>query len=657
MALPGAEARVWGAGEGTVRYRLLVTLGVLVVASAAALLVAVARGRRYRPNVIFICVDTLRGDHVHAAGYPRDTTPNLDALIRRSVYFRRAYSQYTSTWLSVGSYFSSRHPHDFYDGTARYHLRSARPPTFIVPPQFPVMPEYFHRRGYYTVAVTANPNLTAEYGYARGFDELHVMSGDPRDPEGLTQYARADKLNEAVLERYEAVMRQKQPFFLYLHYMDPHMPYLAPEPFKGRYRKGLKKSPRLDAANVPAGRGYEYYATLTDEDVAYMTACHDEEIRYFDDRFGRLLAAFEERGALDDTVLILTADHGEQFLEHGLFGHDNACHVEEVHVPLLIHGKRFKPRMVDRPVGLISLWPTLAELIEDDPQALRYAQGVSILPELEGRARPRAGAASAEPRVISEGKGSISLRTDRYSYVLYSNPQHVFPVGAWRPGQVDPPEVWHRLYRIDRDPDERNDLFASDRETVARLHFALATKAAPAVSRDYWFGEDDLAPWFGGSRGDLDNALEISTDGALQCRLTRPQGADHFSLRAANSSDQPGVVRLRITTQANSWYYLAAAYSVAPHRAVGFETYDGPDRIFDETTAPDRSTGRGLWRRALPINTGQATLALTVPPRAAVRVDELYAIQLHFLKPGPKGPRRGLSDQSRERLRGLGYME
>lgn len=333
------------------------------------------------PSVIIVLIDTLRSDHLGCYGYTRDTSPNIDRWAQEAIVFEQAIAQASWTKPSVASIFSGLYPTVHRTGGGWHVRREVRgdslvmvpaPPeapgtTAKLPPGVVTLAEVFREAGYRTVSFTANRLIGRDYNYGQGF-ETYRFCNDPH----VTSNAIA------WLEEHG-----REPFFLYLHYMAPHAPYDPPPEFD-RFTTGedpfdLPPGDLKDAINFTRTR------TLTQEDVRDLVDQYDGEILFSDDQFARLLAKLEELDLRDQTIIALTADHGEEFLEHGMVWHESVHLYEElIHVPLIIDppGAQVAGRRAAEPVMLIDLGPTLFEMAGLPVPA--EMQGRSFAPLLRG---------------------------------------------------------------------------------------------------------------------------------------------------------------------------------------------------------------------------------------------------------------------------------
>lgn len=329
--------------------------------------------RARRPNVVLVVLDAVRRDHLSCYGHGRPTTPNIDRLAAEGTRYTRAWAASCWTIPAHASLFTGTYPSTH---GADMGMRS-------LPADIPTLAEVLAGRGYRTASFSANGFITGHTGLARGFRrsvDVEGLRGNPDTAAGrviraLHRRWRAwtardrgtRRATRGALEWIDSGDR-RDPFFLFLNYMDCHLPY----GLKGEERYAFVPDGRREAADaalqdpfaVMAGR-----ATLTGEDVALLEALYDGCLRYMDRHLGRIVDRLEARGALEDTVLVVTSDHGESFGEHGLFDHQYGLYEPLLSVPLVIRwpagaGEREGGRgTVDaRLAQHVDLFPTLAAL-------------------------------------------------------------------------------------------------------------------------------------------------------------------------------------------------------------------------------------------------------------------------------------------------------
>lgn len=347
---------------------------LLVLAGVnAGAVVLVDRAPRPRLNVLLITIDALRADHLGVYGYPRPTSPNIDRLAGQGVLFRRAASQWPLTSPSFAALMSSTYGHT--NGLIRNTAQRM--------PDRPLMlAELLKAGGYSTWAAVGNVNLARFFNFDQGFDTYRELWR--ADDEQKTE--RTTDVGLGLLKRASA----EKPFFLWLHFFDPHARYDPPQPFDrmfvgDRYFDGSWRVPLYKGEETDLGGISSKVSLGTEDRVAYYVAQYDAEIRYVDEQVGLLLKALADRGLADDTLVVLTADHGESlgdhnyFFEHGRFPYDDC-----VHVPLIVRAPGFaRPGVAVRsPVQSIDIVPTILDLagLPSDPEA----EGKSLRPLLRG---------------------------------------------------------------------------------------------------------------------------------------------------------------------------------------------------------------------------------------------------------------------------------
>lgn len=302
-----------------------------------------------RPSILLVSLDTLRADHVGAYGARRPTTPRLDALIEDAVVFERAYSTFPST---TGSHMSMLTSLPVCAHGLIY-------PTVELPAAIPTVTEQLAARGYATVAITEDGLIKGEAGFDRGFDRYRDLDPNPPSAGGLGVFPTGIALASAWLRN-----RGPEPFFMFLHTYQPHIPYKIPP-----YLRGLFTAP---------GDAPEWQRQEADYDIG---------VRYTDELLGGFLDFLEASGLLGRIVLVITADHGTEFGERGGYGHARGVHTEQLHVPLIVHHRQFgPPRRISGIVSLLDLGPTFLELA--GAAVPKGFTGTSLVSVLRGTSEP-----------------------------------------------------------------------------------------------------------------------------------------------------------------------------------------------------------------------------------------------------------------------------
>ena len=406
-------------------------------------------------SVLLITIDTLRADHLGCYGYRRGSTPTIDALAKQARQFDYAFSAVPSTLPSHAALLTGTYP--FYNGVRDQ-------PGFRLSDNIPTLAEDFARAGYATAAVVGAPVLSRRFGLSRGFDEYNDAFGASTE-ELEAVMPDIKRPAESVVQLGLAWLDSKRagkPYFLWLHFYDPHMPYVAPEPYRSRF----------------ADRPY------------------DGEIAYADSALGTLFAGLRKRGLFESTVIALTADHGEGLGDHHESTHSYFIYDSTLRVPLLVKAAREalgvrqsvgtaapgkSPALqaahltgVKTPVSLVDLAPTLLRLA--GMKVPSGMQGTDLSASILAGEEPRAHPVYAETMYPLLHLGWNPLRAlitqtpggDVEKYIQAPHPE---------------------LYNLSSDPGEmRNECSSSPAEAAARREQLEAfvkthTPARPASSR------------------------------------------------------------------------------------------------------------------------------------------------------------------------------
>lgn len=392
---------------------------------------------RRDPNVLILVIDALRPDHLGCYGYARPTSPALDALARHGVLFADATSPSSYTRAAVPSIFTSVHP-------AAHGVFSQGRQVEVLSDEYVTLAETLKARGYRTAAFMPNPSLHRTFNFDQGFD-LYDDNFPAGDGPFHEVFETARKINERTL-RWLRADREK-PFFAYLHYRDVHGPYSPPPPYDTMFPKAGEGRPLTRAEYV--AQPLDIRRPVRYRDLDSYVGQYDGEIRYTDDQIARLLEALEKEGFLEETVIFVTADHGEAFLEHGLWTHGTDVYEEQTRVPLLLvlpDGKHAGQR-VDAPVQTVDLYPSILSLLDAEVPA--ELQGEDLFAAIEGEE-------DLERPVFSEARVPKRKRFTGFGQLV------AVRSGGWK-------LIYNRtrksaeLYHLETDPGEKDNLI--DRET------------------------------------------------------------------------------------------------------------------------------------------------------------------------------------------------
>jgi arylsulfatase len=296
-------------------------------------------------NILIILLDAARADHMSCYGYHRNTTPNIDAMAKKGFRFNYVFAEAAFTLASTGTLLTGLPP-DIHGVISTFQNRLRN--------EIITLPELFQKEGYFTGAISANPYFGETYNFQKGFDQFIELSNE-KNVIGAEEF----------LEPFENMVKdlRDRPFFIYLHLREPHHPYLMPKPFFGRYQKKFDSySEPFDeeSSRIYFGQG------KSPEDFQFITDVYDENLAYADHIAGKILNLLKRHYLFDDTITIVTADHGEALGERNMVGHNVILHREGIHVPLIIHipDAKMTPQVVDNPAITSDLVITLCDLLE-----------------------------------------------------------------------------------------------------------------------------------------------------------------------------------------------------------------------------------------------------------------------------------------------------
>ncbi len=370
--------------------RLLVVLAALLVGAALGSLSCAPAPPR---SVILIVIDTLRADHLGLYGYQRPTSPELDAIAQQGAVFENAFA--TSPWTlpSFGSLFTGRLPAEHRAG---WRSGGADEGRSFLPMRDGVatLAETLAATGRDTGAIMNNAFLHPDFGVARGFQTYDHIGGNRR------KIRRADEVVDSTLEWLRK--EDRGDFFLVVHFFDPHLNYDAPEPFRGRWGADIDAEERNELMDLRPLRQRIRQGEEIDWD--FLVGAYDEEIAFVDQEIGRLWRALQDSGTLAESLVVLTADHGEEFNDHDGFEHGHTLFDELVRVPLVVWGPGVEPGRRTAPVSLIDIYPTVLGALALPAQD--GLPGRSLVPHLKGDSPPLSRTLIAERTLYGQHRES-----------------------------------------------------------------------------------------------------------------------------------------------------------------------------------------------------------------------------------------------------------
>lgn len=398
----------------------------------------------HRPlNVLLIVIDTLGAEHVGCSYKGQPTTPHLDRLAKGGVQFRRAYSTAPWTKPAIASIFTGMMP----------SAHGVRQPLDRLPDDPVVLARRFDELGYYTGAIVSNMLVSAPQGYDQGFDSFD---------DSLSLLSEVKITSSLLTDRALSWLSDDrgEPFFLFLHYFDPHYVYLHHDGFD---RTSGYEGPIKPGTGIWKLR--KMSSDLSPDDIDYIRGLYHEEVAYTDEQIGRVLDYLDSVGLSKNTFIVVTADHGEEFMQRGWIGHTRTLYEELVHVPLIVSlPGRFQPRVIDTPVSILDIEPTILSVVGASVTEPRW-NGISLLPMLSGQPAPQPGRGiisevSFEPspntqQAVEKAAHKTSLVRGKLKVI------HDLPTDSWQ------------VFDLEHDPLEQNDLVGEKRKDGLALIRAL----------------------------------------------------------------------------------------------------------------------------------------------------------------------------------------
>lgn len=410
-----------------------------------------------KPNIILISIDTLRADHLSCYGYRRKTSPNIDTFAEKSLVFTNAIS--TSSWTvpAHASMFTGLYP-------SRHGLMQSPQPGKL-PETIKTLAEILGEFGYFTAGFHGGGYLSSYFGFNRGFD-VYSSKGS-RIEHNLNNCLRW-------INRH-----RKDRFFLFLHGSNCHVPLSPPKEFD-IYSLGINAEYNTNRRSM-----YSWEKPKTNEELEYIVAKYDGEIRYMDHLIAKLIDEITRLKIIDNTIIILTADHGEEFMEHGQIGHIRTLYEELIHIPLIVSlPDGYAAKSINRPVSLVNIVPTVLDILQIRQK--NNLDGRSLLPFIEN------GNDDADSLVISEtGKDPHKKIGDEPPREDYKVPEFIRSARTkdWKL-ILDKNDNPIELYNLLDDKNERHNRINDNLPAIAEAKLKLENMLKELGLRSF---KDDLA--------------------------------------------------------------------------------------------------------------------------------------------------------------------
>ena len=463
-----------------------------------------------RPNVVVVVMDTARAADALPSACDERLLPNITRLAKEGTEYTQAVAGSPWTLPSHASLFTGTYPSKH--GAHAGHKR--------LDDDLPTLAEAFQQDGYETVAVTNNTWISEEFGFARGFETVYktwqyvqtdtdlgeiartkqgaamiraladrLTEGNPAVNVANAVYGRflrkrnddgAERTNEWIQERF-ADRNTERPFFCFVNYLEPHLDYHPPKAFAEEFLPdGISYDEAMDVPQ-DAWRYIAGEVHLTDRELNILRALYRAEIAYLDRRIGELRAHLEAAGEFEDTIFVVTSDHGENIGDHNMMDHQYSLYDTLLHVPLVIRGPGFETGRTDDLVQLTDLAPTLLDAAGIDAPTLRgECQGRSFHSDVEAPRRERAIAEYMAPQpsmeALRERVGTLGEDIERFDRSLRA-------IRTADEKLIRGSDGTREFYELGDDPGEATDRAAERPERVTALETEL----------DEWLGSFEHA--------------------------------------------------------------------------------------------------------------------------------------------------------------------
>lgn len=396
-------------------------------------------------NIILISLDTTRADRLSCYGYERPTSPNIDRIAAQGALFTEFFSPHIPTYPGHTTMLTGR---DVYA-----HQITGQSGTPELSPDIPLLAELLRARGYFTAAAD---NLGR--WFSRGFERIE---GYRWETSGPNAWRKGEAVMQAALKVVNTAAGQDRPFFLFLHFWDPHTPYLPPAPFSRMFYEGDERDPANRSMDpVWAFENFKWYfhewmPGVTD--IEFPKAQYDAEIAYMDACLAHVFARLRELDLVKDTLLILTADHGEELDEHGCWFDHHGLYEPNIRIPLLLRlpGRIPPGARVPGFARTVDITPTILDYAGLLDPALRF-EGASLRPLLESPGGVSRGTCDEVHLTENTWMKKRALRTHEWKLIVALEPDlHGFPRTE--------------LYHLTEDPAEKRNVAKERPEAVREL--------------------------------------------------------------------------------------------------------------------------------------------------------------------------------------------
>ncbi len=426
-----------------------------------------------KPNIILISIDTLRADHVSCYGHYRKTTPNLDQIAAHGIRFKNAFSTAVWTPPAHASMLTGLYPSQH--GVIDQNKLS---------PEIPTLAELLNQHGYQTSGFVNNSQVGELVGLNRGHEDFYEVwrglsrkeilklgMNKARELLGQADHGAAET-NRLIMQWFSQKRNSRKPFYLFAHYIDAHNPLKPPQPFLFKYlREELRNEIDMEKFWMVADNPLVCYTDdlkLDHLELEALSCLYDESINYVDHKIGELYRWLQAQGLLDNTLLIVTADHGEHLGEHGYYSHVASVYEPVVHIPLIVRYPEVLPEKIenDAIIQLTDIVPIALSAAQIDYHTEHLDAGKDLFEALCLKRKNLYAISEWEGRMpyfvqrrLAEKNGGADLRWFRQPLTMIRDERYKLIVG----------NDSSRLYDLANDPDEKHDVAQKKPEVAERL--------------------------------------------------------------------------------------------------------------------------------------------------------------------------------------------
>ena len=404
-------------------------------------------------NVVVVLVDTLRASKLKVWNpESRVRTPVLEQLATESVVFERGQSTENWTKPAVGAILTGLHPID----------HGARTQAHVLSDDALMISEHFKANGFATGGFIANGYISDRFGFDQGWDQYRNFIRENTSSEAENVFDTAANW---------AIEHKDERFFLYVHTIDPHVPYDPEDEFVSMYDSRPNYDgqvrPRMTGELLANAKKNPPTVTFSPSDVRRLEALHDGEITQHDRHMGNFIQRLKDAGIWDNTVFVFVSDHGEEFNEHGSWGHGHSIYQELLHVPFMLRAPGVSPGRVSTTVSTMDLGPTVLQLA--GVEAMPSVSARSLVPLLYGQ--PRVGPEVAMSEFLDE--------------------RRVVTAGTWK--FFVRGNLTHSMFDLAADPGERNQLDVNDHPIAGRFLRTMQGQFLGSADRSNWLAAEQTA--------------------------------------------------------------------------------------------------------------------------------------------------------------------